>query len=1237
MPSSDPSADRNLIFGLLALQMDFVSREQLLDAMHAWMLDKQTALGEILCRRGVLGEDERQVLDLALEKHIKRHAGDPQASLVAVRVDPAVRASLVALDDADILASLASSRQLVTEAVLAAARPVAHENGPGSTIRYSKLRPHAQGGLGEVSVALDVELHREVALKEIQERFADQPDARGRFLREAVITGNLEHPGVVSVYGLGVYPDGRPYYAMRFIKGDSLHEAIRRFHQADAGRRDAGERALSLRDLLGRFVAVCNVVAYAHSRGVIHRDLKPANVMLGEFGETLVVDWGLARVLDQHEGDATAAARPLPLSVDTSSAATVAGQVIGTPAFMAPEQARGEHDRVGLASDVFALGATLYCLLTGQAPYAGRDILAQAVRADVAPARQHKQSVPAALEAVCRKAMAVGPEQRYRTAQALAEDMQRFLADEPVSAYREPWTTRARRWLRRRRTVVSAIIAALVVAAVGSGVATVFLSRAYERESRAKVLAQENEQQAQQQRDRARRNFSRAREAVDRWLTRVSEELTDTPQAERLRHTLLEDALAFHERFMKEEDASPAARLQAARAAAAVGVINWRLSRPGRAEDAYRTAIALLTVLTDEFPEELEYRLELVHAYNYLGTLHYGQGGFDRADQAWKTAVALHEKVPVDYPDTPSHRHTRAGLTNNQANLLQERGHFKEAEATYRRAIALNSALARAARDRTSYLFDLTIQYDNLAKVLHKLDRDSEAVAAAREALGLAQGLVKQYPTHTPYRVAQADGHFRLGSLALDGQRSEEARKEFRAALALYQALVDDFPFTAGHVSQMGNTLNNLGLLARQQGQLGDARAALEEAIARQQRAMKLSPSSKGFPSQLHRHYVNLLSVLLEQKDGGAAPRAAAALAGSLPDDPQSQALAAETLVRCMGLAPAGEARALADQAINLLRQAVKVGFADWETLVTRPLWGPLRGRPDFDQLVADLGESVRKKALAEARRRARARPDDLDVQDSVAERLSDLALWYRFLRRHYDGVAAYEEALAIREKAVLARPERTDLALRLGGTWTNLAHLQGDGKKPEQAFRSYAQALKLLEPLVKEKTTVQTARLFLRNLYLGRGKLYAVGGKYADAVADLDRAVAYCLRGEEGPLLWVRVDALARLGDHARAAAEADDLGRAPSLPGARLYDLACIHALNAASAARDISRPLAEREKCAEQYARAAVALLKRASSAGFFRHPANVAHMDSDLVSLSDRDDYQQVRAGLKPAKR
>jgi serine/threonine protein kinase len=245
--------------------------------------------------------------------------------------------------------------------------PLASGASLPSSGRYRVVRSHARGGLGEVFVALDQELHREVALKEIHPCHADHPGSRARFVLEAEITGALEHPGVVPVYGLGVYPDGRPYYAMRFIHGQDLKDAIRQFHQSGAG-------AAGLRPLLGRFVAVCNAVAYAHSRGVLHRDLKPANIMLGAFGETLVVDWGLAKVVggDQMpwagEGPSVPATTSLSAAGTSEAAVTVPGSAVGTPAYMSPEQAAGRHDEVGPASDVYSLGATLYHLLTGKAP-----------------------------------------------------------------------------------------------------------------------------------------------------------------------------------------------------------------------------------------------------------------------------------------------------------------------------------------------------------------------------------------------------------------------------------------------------------------------------------------------------------------------------------------------------------------------------------------------------------------------------------------------------------------------------------------------------------------------------------------------------------------------------------------------------------------------------------------------------------------------------------------------------
>jgi serine/threonine-protein kinase len=350
---------------------------------------------------------------------------------------------------------------------------------PAAEPRYRQLSKHAQGGLGEVWKAQDEELHREVALKRIREKYRRDADSRRSFLQEAEITARLEHPGVVPVYGLVRDAEGQPCYAMRFIEGTTLQEALRQFHAADEQpRRDPGERSLALRELLNRFVAVCNTIAYAHSRGILHRDLKPANVMLGPYRETLIVDWGLAKPFARDEAERAGEDTLVPSG--HGGADTAPGQVKGTPAYMSPEQAAGRWDVVGPASDIYSLGAMLYALLTGQPPVKGSDLfgmLEQVKRGEVAPPRQVKPGVPKALEAICRKAMAREPAARYATALELAADVEHWLADEPVSAYREAWPARLARRARRHRTLVFSAGAALAVLALSLGVLAAVLTK----------------------------------------------------------------------------------------------------------------------------------------------------------------------------------------------------------------------------------------------------------------------------------------------------------------------------------------------------------------------------------------------------------------------------------------------------------------------------------------------------------------------------------------------------------------------------------------------------------------------------------------------------------------------------------------------------------------------------------------------------------------------------------------
>src|SRR5260370_22405391 len=337
-PMQTANTDRNLLFGVLAVQMDFISRDALIRAMNAWVLEKAKGLGEILVEQKALSSERRTLLEALVQEHLKQHNNDAEQSLAAGSLVGSVHAGLKQISHTDVQASLAHvSVARAADADPWGTRAPSVGAATSSGMRFRILRPHAKGGLGQVSIASDEELHREVALKEIQGRYADDAESRSRFMLEAEITGGLEHPGIVPVYGLGSYGDGRPYYAMRFIRGDSLKEAIERYHKAEAGM-SAGQRTLELRAMLGRCIDVCNAIAYAHSRGILHRDLKPGNIMLGKYGETLVVDWGLAKPTGGELRRSGAKTEPIgpgegsltPRALSGASA-TLVGSALGTP------------------------------------------------------------------------------------------------------------------------------------------------------------------------------------------------------------------------------------------------------------------------------------------------------------------------------------------------------------------------------------------------------------------------------------------------------------------------------------------------------------------------------------------------------------------------------------------------------------------------------------------------------------------------------------------------------------------------------------------------------------------------------------------------------------------------------------------------------------------------------------------------------------------------------------------
>lgn len=530
---------RSLLLGLLAWRFGVVPVPELVAALRDWNASAEGTLAALLVARGRLEPLQRRLLEDLVEVQLERHGGDLARCLAELgplgplleALDGAHDATLEGLrSELRLGVTLDEGTTLPMDAGLGPAGPSEHPTaawqpaaGPGAgwpdtgvapdESRYRVLRPLAKGGLGEVFIALDQGLHREVALKLIQPHLARDEQSLARFLVEAEVTGRLEHPGIVPVYALGWHDDGRPYYSMRFVRGDTLKEAIDRFH---AGAGFSGP-LLGFRQLLARFVTVCNVVAYAHSRGVLHRDLKPANIMLGDFGETLVLDWGLAKIVGMKEPVGTNGSKSHIIAPSTGSSVepTVLGAKFGTPQFMSPEQALGDHDRVGPASDVYSLGATLYTLLAGEPPFEGtgrqEEILERVAGGTFAPPRSVRREIPDALEKICLKAMALRPEDRYATAGALADDLEHWLADEPIASIRETRGARLSRWERRNRMLIRVGGAGLAAALLVSQLAVWRISQARRGESLALAAEQTQRQRAEQAGRRAERGEREAR------------------------------------------------------------------------------------------------------------------------------------------------------------------------------------------------------------------------------------------------------------------------------------------------------------------------------------------------------------------------------------------------------------------------------------------------------------------------------------------------------------------------------------------------------------------------------------------------------------------------------------------------------------------------------------------------------------------------------------------------------
>jgi serine/threonine protein kinase len=769
------------------------------------------------------------------------------------------------------------------------------------------LHEIGRGGMGVVYRARDTTLARDIAVKLLSERYpTDSPVAR-RFLSEARITGQLQHPGIPAVHQVGTLADGRPFLAMKLIKGSTLEDILKQRPDPSA------ERGR----LLAIFEAVCQAVGYAHAHRVIHRDLKPANVMVGAFGEVQVMDWGLAKVLGQEtpstvealSAEQTQAWTEISPTPEAGSH-TQAGSLVGTPAFIAPEQALGEIERVNERSDVFGLGALLAVVLTGKPPYVGETFEAvrvQAVRGklDDCFARLDASGAEPELVALCKKCLAFEPADRPADAgavahavaglRAAADERARRAEVEQVRALGEQAMAEAQAAERRKRRRMALLVAAvLAVAAVGGLTAVVVVQRRANSEladEQAKVEAR----------------YALAEKAIKTFHTGVSEDaLLKNDNLKALRTKLLGEAVGFYKELegllagqtdaksrralaaayfqlgelmdrigskpealavhrmalalrrelAAAEGANVESRLDVARSLHAVG---WQLQNAGNSAEAllaYQEERDLAAALEAESPTDTV-RAQLAHGHFGIGSVLDDTGKPDEALDSGRMALAIYEGLPEAGQYQQPGLGPMFGLQLQAAAysavgyVLYKTGKVADALESLRKASDIMEKLANANPVNIPVQEQLGISYGNLTNILTATGRLDEAMAAHSKALNVIQKLADAHPAVTEFQRLLSYCHASDGDLLVAMGKPEQAIEPYRKFLAINQKLVDANPKVPLYQNNLALAHSYMGRLLAQQAQFAEAFTAMDNGLAMLRKLVEANPKTPQYTTTL--------------------------------------------------------------------------------------------------------------------------------------------------------------------------------------------------------------------------------------------------------------------------------------------------------------------------------------------------------------------------------------------------
>jgi serine/threonine-protein kinase len=667
---------------------------------------------------------------------------------------------------------------------------------------YELLQVIAKGGMGIIFKARDRRLNRQVALKMILSSQTLSETDRLRFHNEVDAVASLDHSHIVPIYDVGEH-EGRPYFSMKLVPGGSLAGQLARY-------------VLEPKAAARLLVPIARAVHYAHQRGVLHRDLKPSNVLLGSAEEPYVTDFGLAKRMASGDGPSG--------GIDL----TESGAIVGTPGYMAPEQAHGKRSAVTTATDIYGLGAILYALLTGGPPFEGDDLLEtlEAVRERPPQSpRELNARVDRDLELICLKCLEKEPARRYASAEILAGELECYLAGLPLMHTRSISTAEwLWRWYVRHRVLASLAAAlglSLLLLTAGSITAAIWLKAANDRERRS--------------RQRAEGSRELASNVATRFLTRVSEsEQLKAHGLERLRKDLLVGARDFWERFTREDSGGPAVQAERGKAYLRLGTIASALDADREAADAYQQAREIFKQLSADYPDVPDYRDELAGVLHQLGNMYQKTRRAAEARSTYQEALHIRQSLVNDYPSIARYQ-GHLGRTIFQCALQAcILGQAKEAEATYKQAQRIFEQLAKEEPTNADYQEALANTFFNLGVL--SLTANPRQYKTAREnyenALPIYENLHRQEPQKPEYQSALARTLHQLGSVYRDTRQLDRADEAYRKASTLAERLFRDHPDVPGHRLNLATLWHARGYLYYNNDRFEDAQPLMEKAIA---------------------------------------------------------------------------------------------------------------------------------------------------------------------------------------------------------------------------------------------------------------------------------------------------------------------------------------------------------------------------------------------------------------------